>query len=288
MILKRMDFYFALTPHPELMPRFALTSCFTVTPNREMLSPQTPSRHVMSSQVPRSQLLDRQVSSRQPDAALLSSWRFAVRTDAFGTITRTWFEPCAPDSAPATEPSDHLPASMPKAAPALENLPTFTPVATTDTPTAALTPGAATDTDADADIPEYVSAIAAALRSWSSGDADAFSSLRLHPAASAFAADIRQALIGVHSGELITYAELAARAGHPRAIRAAASACARNPLPLIVPCHRVIPAATAQAADRGQAERSHHRGQAQHYGNYAFGAALKTALIHWEQAMLKP
>ncbi len=49
-----------------------------------------------------------------------------------------------------------------------------------------------------------------------------------------------QALAQIPYGEIITYAQLAALAGNPRAVRAAASACARNPLPILYPCHRVI------------------------------------------------
>ncbi len=45
----------------------------------------------------------------------------------------------------------------------------------------------------------------------------------------------------VHRGEAIRYGELAARAGHPRAARAAGTACATNPVPIVVPCHRVLP-----------------------------------------------
>jgi methylated-DNA-[protein]-cysteine S-methyltransferase len=41
-------------------------------------------------------------------------------------------------------------------------------------------------------------------------------------------------------GETVTYGELAARAGNPRAARAAGHACATNPIPIVVPCHRVI------------------------------------------------
>jgi methylated-DNA-[protein]-cysteine S-methyltransferase len=37
-----------------------------------------------------------------------------------------------------------------------------------------------------------------------------------------------------------SYADVARAAGNPSAVRAAASACSRNPLPLIVPCHRVV------------------------------------------------
>ena len=41
-------------------------------------------------------------------------------------------------------------------------------------------------------------------------------------------------------GHTATYAAAAALAGRPRAIRAAATACATNPLPVVVPCHRVV------------------------------------------------
>jgi methylated-DNA-[protein]-cysteine S-methyltransferase len=43
-------------------------------------------------------------------------------------------------------------------------------------------------------------------------------------------------------GETISYRDLAARAGSPRAFRAVGTACGANPLPPIVPCHRVLPA----------------------------------------------
>jgi methylated-DNA-[protein]-cysteine S-methyltransferase len=41
-------------------------------------------------------------------------------------------------------------------------------------------------------------------------------------------------------GETVTYTEAAAAVGRPRAIRAVAGACATNPVPLVVPCHRVV------------------------------------------------
>lgn len=44
----------------------------------------------------------------------------------------------------------------------------------------------------------------------------------------------------VPAGQTITYAELAERAGSPRAVRAAGSACAQNQLAPIVPCHRIV------------------------------------------------
>jgi methylated-DNA-[protein]-cysteine S-methyltransferase len=41
-------------------------------------------------------------------------------------------------------------------------------------------------------------------------------------------------------GTTASYAAVAAAAGHPRAVRAVGTACARNPLPVVVPCHRVV------------------------------------------------
>lgn len=55
-----------------------------------------------------------------------------------------------------------------------------------------------------------------------------------------FGLALERALAGVGYGDTITYGELASAAGYPRAHRAAGSWLARNPLPVIVPCHRVI------------------------------------------------
>jgi methylated-DNA-[protein]-cysteine S-methyltransferase len=46
----------------------------------------------------------------------------------------------------------------------------------------------------------------------------------------------------VHRGEVVTYGALARQAGNPRAVRATGTACATNPIPIVVPCHRVLPA----------------------------------------------
>jgi O-6-methylguanine DNA methyltransferase len=43
-------------------------------------------------------------------------------------------------------------------------------------------------------------------------------------------------------GEVVTYGELARRLGRPRAARAVGQACAKNPVAIVVPCHRVVPA----------------------------------------------
>ena len=55
-----------------------------------------------------------------------------------------------------------------------------------------------------------------------------------------FQRSVWDAVLEVPYGETRSYAEIAARIGHPRASRAVGAANAVNPLPLIVPCHRVI------------------------------------------------
>lgn len=51
---------------------------------------------------------------------------------------------------------------------------------------------------------------------------------------------IYDALRAVPRGETVSYGELAARAGRPGAARAVGAAMARNPWPVVVPCHRVL------------------------------------------------
>lgn len=59
------------------------------------------------------------------------------------------------------------------------------------------------------------------------------------------ATGFRRAVLGalatdVGYGHTASYASLASLAGNPKAVRAAATACATNPLPVVVPCHRVV------------------------------------------------
>ena len=49
-----------------------------------------------------------------------------------------------------------------------------------------------------------------------------------------------QALQGIGYGHTVTYAGIAALTGNPGAVRAVGTACGRNPLPLVIPCHRVL------------------------------------------------
>jgi methylated-DNA-[protein]-cysteine S-methyltransferase len=50
----------------------------------------------------------------------------------------------------------------------------------------------------------------------------------------------RQGIAAIPYGETRTYTDLARGAGNELAVRAAGSACSRNPIPLVVPCHRVL------------------------------------------------
>jgi methylated-DNA-[protein]-cysteine S-methyltransferase len=67
-------------------------------------------------------------------------------------------------------------------------------------------------------------------------------------------------------GKTRTYGEIAKAAGNPRAFRAAGTACGRNAIPLIVPCHRVLQASGG-------------------VGNYGGGPEMKRALLDLEGAL---
>jgi O-6-methylguanine DNA methyltransferase len=60
--------------------------------------------------------------------------------------------------------------------------------------------------------------------------------------ATPFQTGVADALRAIPFGEIVTYGELAALAGHPNAQRATGTFCARNRFPLFVPCHRVVAA----------------------------------------------
>ncbi|MET1035855.1 MAG: methylated-DNA--[protein]-cysteine S-methyltransferase [Arthrobacter sp.] len=76
---------------------------------------------------------------------------------------------------------------------------------------------------------------------------------------------VQERLPDIPYGHTASYSELAAAAGSPRAVRAVGSACATNPLPVVVPCHRVL------RSDGG-------------LGGYIGGTDAKTALLELERA----
>jgi len=64
--------------------------------------------------------------------------------------------------------------------------------------------------------------------------------LPLAPHGTAFQRDVWQELARIPYGETISYVQLAQRVGKPTASRAVGAANGRNPLPIVLPCHRVI------------------------------------------------
>lgn len=62
----------------------------------------------------------------------------------------------------------------------------------------------------------------------------------LRPVGTPFQRAVWRAIARVRFGETLTYAELAKRAGHPGSARAAGAATGRNPLGIVVPCHRIV------------------------------------------------
>jgi methylated-DNA-[protein]-cysteine S-methyltransferase len=64
-------------------------------------------------------------------------------------------------------------------------------------------------------------------------------------------------LLEIPYGERESYTVVATSAGNPRAVRAAGSACATNPIPLVVPCHRVVRSDGTYGQYRGGPEAKH-------------------------------
>ncbi|MFD6860277.1 methylated-DNA--[protein]-cysteine S-methyltransferase [Rhodococcus sp. NPDC060086] len=90
------------------------------------------------------------------------------------------------------------------------------------------------------EAPARLDAAAAQLDEYFEGARSSFDlplDLRL---ATGFRRDVITHLPDIAYGHTASYAEVAAAAGSPRAVRAVGTACAKNPLPVIVPCHRVV------------------------------------------------
>ncbi len=87
--------------------------------------------------------------------------------------------------------------------------------------------------------PERTARLEAQLRQYFDGERDRFD-LELAPRGSAFQQQVWRQLLDIPAGETRTYSEIARRLGRPGAARAVGRANATNPIPIIVPCHRVI------------------------------------------------
>ncbi|WP_125098597.1 methylated-DNA--[protein]-cysteine S-methyltransferase [Leucobacter chromiireducens] len=119
--------------------------------------------------------------------------------------------------------------------------------------------GLAAEETPDGPIPD-------AVRAYAAGDLGALDAIPVAQPETPFRGEVWRALRHVAAGEAVTYTELAALAGRPSAVRAAASGCATNLVALIVPCHRIV------RRDGG-------------LGGYLFGVPVKERLLVHEGAV---
>ncbi|MBT2476575.1 methylated-DNA--[protein]-cysteine S-methyltransferase [Microbacterium sp. ISL-103] len=91
-----------------------------------------------------------------------------------------------------------------------------------------------------ADVESGETDAAGAVRAFYDGDLAAIDEVEVAQTGTALQLAGWSALRGIEPGEPLTYTSFAARLGNPRAVRAAASICARNAPALFVPCHRVL------------------------------------------------
>ncbi len=92
-------------------------------------------------------------------------------------------------------------------------------------------------------------------------------SVTLNINASPFQIEVWQALLEIEPGQLCSYQQVAGKIGKPKASRAVGSAVARNPVAILIPCHRVI-------KSNGD------------FGQYRWGSDRKQAIHAWECAGL--
>lgn len=84
------------------------------------------------------------------------------------------------------------------------------------------------------------SGVAERVRAYLAGDLRALDGIRVDPGGTPFQRRVWSALRKIPAGTTTTYRELAERLGHPRWSRAVGLANARNPVCLVIPCHRVL------------------------------------------------
>jgi methylated-DNA-[protein]-cysteine S-methyltransferase len=78
------------------------------------------------------------------------------------------------------------------------------------------------------------------LRAFFAGDLRTLDSIAVDPGGTPFQREVWSALRRVRPGRTISYGALATRIGRPAAVRAVGAANARNPVAIVIPCHRVI------------------------------------------------
>ena len=98
------------------------------------------------------------------------------------------------------------------------------------------------------------------------GDLSALDAIKVRQPGAHFSQAAWKAMRKVKAGKTLSYADLAERAGSPAAVRAAGSACAKNAIVLVVPCHRIVKTGGS-------------------LGNYAYGLNKKEWLLRFEAAL---
>ena len=93
--------------------------------------------------------------------------------------------------------------------------------------------------ESDKEIPETLRSCAEQLIEYFEGSRQNFD-LKLNPRGTDFQKKVWSLLADIPFGKTISYNELSHRLGDPKSIRAAAAANGKNPLWIIIPCHRVI------------------------------------------------
>ncbi|MGA1689362.1 MAG: methylated-DNA--[protein]-cysteine S-methyltransferase [Candidatus Nanopelagicaceae bacterium] len=104
------------------------------------------------------------------------------------------------------------------------------------------------------------------LEDYFAGDLKALDGISVRQPGEKFSQSAWKAMRKVAPGKTVSYGELAKRAGSADAVRAAGSACARNLIALVVPCHRIVKTGGA-------------------LGNYAYGLEVKEWLLAHEGAL---
>ena len=104
------------------------------------------------------------------------------------------------------------------------------------------------------------------LQDYFDGDIEAINAIAVRQAGAHFSQAAWKAMRKIKAGKVLTYADLAQRAGSPAAVRAAGTACAKNAIVVVVPCHRVVKTGGA-------------------LGNYAYGLDAKEWLLRHEGAL---
>lgn len=111
-----------------------------------------------------------------------------------------------------------------------------------------------------------VPAITDLINDYFDGDLKALDGITVRQPGESFSQSAWKAMRKVTPGKTISYADLAKKAGSADAVRAAGSACARNLIAVVVPCHRIVRTGGA-------------------LGNYAYGLRAKEWLLRHEGAV---